>query len=137
LHWQSRVNANAPTTEPEAGVTTYCGHSCCAIADNRYHAHRELPEECDRCAWANGNEAPRPFNLGSLVAAVVARLAPEVPGLPTGAELAERVGPEVLAVCEEARTDPDLDGLTPDELRLSLAGRVVISMAFPVPVPSD
>jgi hypothetical protein len=105
-----------------------CGHICCTIAGNRYHAHRDPPGLCDRCAWADGDDAPRTVGLGSLVeAAVVAHLAPEVPGLPTGAELAERVGPEVLAVCEQARTDPDLAGLGADELRLALAGRVVIA----------
>jgi hypothetical protein len=115
----------------------HCGHICCTITGNRYHSHREPPELCERCAWAEGDDAPRAAGLGELVAAAVARVAPEVPGLPTGAELAERAGPEVRAVCEEARTDPDLTGLGPDELRLALAGRVVIALAFPVSVARD
>jgi hypothetical protein len=104
-----------------------CGHACCGITGNRYHVHTHEPGACGRCAEALDH---RPVSTGTIVADVISRVVPEIPGLPAGAELIERVSVEVTAACTDARTDPDLAGLDPAALHTTISGRVGIALAF-------
>jgi hypothetical protein len=108
-------------------VTSTCGHACCGITGNPYHAHTHEPGTCRRCAETLGH---RPVCTGTIVADVISRVAPEIPGLPGGADLIERVSAEVTAACAEARTDPELAGLDPAALHTAISGRVGIALAF-------
>jgi hypothetical protein len=107
---------------------SHCGHRCCEIADNAYHAHLEPPEVCARCGLM-GSSVP----LGRIVAEVVSRVAPEIPGLPVSAELAELVARLSLTVYAEAVADPEVLRLAEDDQTTVLAGRVGIALAFPTP----
>jgi hypothetical protein len=82
-----------------------CGHGCCAIPRNGYHVHQ-------------------------LVASVVARVAPEIPGLPAEPELTALVSARTLAVAVAARGDRSLVGMSERERHVTLCGRVGLALAF-------
>jgi hypothetical protein len=69
--------------------------------------------------------------LGRIVADVVARVAPEIPGLPTDAALTELVASHALAVYAAGLVDPDVQGLDERDRRTVLAARVGLALAFP------
>jgi hypothetical protein len=108
---------------------SHCGHRCCTIADNAYHRHLDPPPTCPQCARAyHQNESGL---LGRIVNDVLIRVAPEIPGLPTGAELAELVASHALAVYAAALVDPDVRALDERSRRTVLAARVGLALAFP------
>jgi hypothetical protein len=107
---------------------SHCGHRCCEIADNAYHAHLDTPESCPRCGLTGA-----PVPLGRVVAEVVTRVAPEIPGLPASGELAELVARLSLSVHAEGLTDPEVLRLAEVDQTTVLAGRVGIALAFPTP----
>jgi hypothetical protein len=72
--------------------------------------------------------------LGRIVADVVARVAPQIPGLPADAELSELVASHALAVYAAGLVDPDVQVLAERERRTVLAARVGLALAFPVSV---
>jgi hypothetical protein len=109
--------------------TTNCGHICCAIAENQYHVHADEPQECGRCIKKAG-QASGVEGLGRLVATVLVRVAPEIPGLPTGPALVDRVADAVITVYEAARHDPELAGLSGEARHRTLVGRVALALAF-------
>jgi hypothetical protein len=106
-----------------------CEHSCCSIRGNPYHLHERPPERCLGCSAADG-EPSGEVSLGELVAEVVARVAPEIPGLPTGRELVEQITAETRAVHAAAAADPVLAGVPAAERHTVLAGRVGLALAF-------
>jgi hypothetical protein len=123
-----------------------CGHRCCDIPSNGFHTHREPPTGCARCARIPEPETkelpvvrPRPkapehresYLLGRIVADVLARIAPQIPGLPGGSELNELVASHALAVYAGGLVDPDLQALGPRDQRSVLAARVGMALAFP------
>jgi hypothetical protein len=113
---------------------TDCGHDCCAIADNPYHCHRSTPENCGPCREA----APEIDGLAEIVAAVVDRVAPEIPGLPTDPEtLVDHVIAVTTGVHRRARTDPEVQRLSPRRRRTVLAARVGLALAFPQDLGTD
>jgi hypothetical protein len=71
--------------------------------------------------------------LGRIVAEVVARVAPEIPGLPAASQLADLVARHSLAVYSDALADPEVLGLSEEDQTTVLAGRVGIALAFPAP----
>jgi hypothetical protein len=73
--------------------------------------------------------------LGRLVADVVARVVPELPGLPAAAELTELVASQALAVYAAGLVDPALQMLHERDRRTALAGRVGLAIAFPDSAP--
>jgi hypothetical protein len=129
-----------------------CGHRCCEIPHNGYHTHTGRPSGCTRCATAPGTvgtgtlpdaatrpatDADRPHGyeshvLGRIVADVLARIAPQIPGLPGGTELTELVSSHALAVYASSLIDPDVQTLDEREQRTVLATRVGLALAFPV-----
>jgi hypothetical protein len=115
-----------------------CGHRCCAIRDNPYHRHADPPSGCERCA-ALGDPvvADEHVDLAELVAEVLAHVVPQIPGLPSGIELAERVCAETRAVHAAAAGDPLLAGLNLEEQRTVLAGRVALALAFGPATPPE
>jgi hypothetical protein len=58
---------------------TGCGHCCCGITDNAYHAHLDPPETCGRCA----------ARRTGIATAVTALLGPYRAAVPTGRRLLE------------------------------------------------
>ena len=113
-----------------------CGHQCCEIPYNGYHAHTGPPSSCRHCAvtadtpaMSSGAES---VVLGRIVADVVARVAPQIPGLPADAELSELVASHALAVYAAGLVDPDVQVLAERERRTVLAARVGLALAFPV-----
>ena len=113
-----------------------CGHRCCHIRTNGYHRHVDAPATCPHCARATlladtGPPAGESVVLARIVSDVLARVAPEIPGLPAGAELAELVTGHALAVFAAGLVDPELHGLGERERRAVLAARVGLALAFP------
>jgi hypothetical protein len=113
-----------------------CGHCCCAIRMNSYHGHADAPEGCGRCSVARyklvGDLAtPMTPALETIVASVMDRVVPGIPGLPAGEELQELVEERTLEVYLAGLTDPDLLGLDPDSWRTIVAIRVGLVLAFP------
>ena len=107
---------------------TRCGHLCCAIADNRYHAHTVTPAECENCPEA----AAEIDGLADIVSSVIDRVVPQIPGLPTDPDyLLELVIDLTTRVHERARCDPDIERLSPRRRRTVLAARVGLGLAFP------
>jgi hypothetical protein len=87
---------------------TDCGHTCCAISANRYHAHNAEPDACEHC------------------------VAPEIPGLPTDPDrLLDHVIELTASVHEASRADPAIQRLSPRWRRTVLAARVGLALAFP------
>ena len=113
-----------------------CGHQCCEIPSNGYHAHTGPPSSCRHCATVGptADRGPRGESvvLGRIVADVVARVAPQIPGLPADAELSELVASHALAVYAAGLVDPDVQVLAERERRTVLAARVGLALAFPV-----
>lgn len=119
------------------GGVADCGHRCCRIRANAYHVHPRSPERCQPCRAAAARE-PEPRtpvvtveDLALVVESVLTRVAPEVPGLPTGATLTELVSASALDHWVAALDDPDLIGTDRRERRRILAGRVGVALAFP------
>jgi hypothetical protein len=121
---------------------SHCGHQCCEIPSNGYHAHIEPPATCPRCGGTGSTVVSRsrpssagPANesavVGRIVADVVARVAPEIPGLPRDGELAGMVASHALAAYAAGLIDPDVQVLDEREQRTVLAGRVGLALAFP------
>lgn len=108
---------------------SFCHHACCAIPDNGYHRHAEPPVTCPRCARARP-DAETPL-LGAVMASVMSRVVPHIPGLPGGAALANLVTRQSLATYTQARDDPEVQALGDRERRTVLAGRVGLALAFP------
>jgi hypothetical protein len=123
-----------------------CGHRCCEIPFNGYHTHAGRPSTCSRCdlarehgaqlAAGHPNGTPTPSSheshvLGRMVADVLARIAPQIPGLPAGTELTELVSSHALAVYAGSIVDPELQHLDERERRSVLAARVGLALAFP------
>jgi hypothetical protein len=69
--------------------------------------------------------------LGRIVADVVARVAPQISGLPDDVELTELVASHALAVYAAGLVDPDVQTLGERERRTVLAARVGLALAFP------
>jgi hypothetical protein len=134
-----------------------CGHRCCEIPSNSYHTHLGTPSTCARCAHEPGTgpvsafaspppagppavsddgEGPSPesYLLGRIVADVLARLAPEIPGLPAGDELSELVASHALALYAAGIVEPDLQSLSERERHTVLTSRVGLALAFPPPI---
>jgi hypothetical protein len=134
-----------------------CGHRCCEIPSNSYHTHLGSPAACPRCAHeplpgpvspfappppaappAPGDEgdgaSAEGYLLGHIVSDVLARLAPEIPGLPSGDELAELVTSHALALYAAGIVEPGLQSLSERERHTVLASRVGLALAFPPPV---
>lgn len=103
-----------------------CGHRCCAIRANAYHAHVDPPGGCDRCARATERDRQM---LAEVITSVITRVAPEIPGLPTGADLTELVTGQTVATYARALTEPAVQGLSERERRTVLAGRVGVALA--------
>jgi hypothetical protein len=138
-----------------------CGHRCCEIPSNSYHTHLGEPSGCGRCAdrpeppaahepepevtmpvpavvepppGDDGENASREsYLLGRVVADVLTRVAPQIPGLPTGTELNELVASHALALYASGIVEPDLQNLDERERRTVLATRVGLALAFPLP----
>ena len=128
-----------------------CGHRCCEIPSNSYHTHTGPPAVCGRCAsaidpvagsacadqtGAAGGEqaepgAPESYLLGRIVADVVARVVPQIPGLPSGTELTELVASHALAVYASGLVEPEIQSLDDRDRRSVLAARVGMALAFP------
>jgi hypothetical protein len=105
-----------------------CGHLCCSIAHNRYHAHTTAPADCEHCPEA----AAEIDGLADIVTSVIDRVAPQIPGLPTDPDfLLERVIDLTTRVHERARDDPEIQRLSPGRRRTVLAARVGLGLAFP------
>jgi hypothetical protein len=120
---------------------SHCGHQCCEIPSNGYHAHTEPPSSCGRCGDAGDSavdagpgQGRESAVLGRLVADVVARVAPQIPGLPAETELTEIVASHALAVYAAGLVDPDLQILGERDRRTVLAARVGLALAFPAVV---
>jgi hypothetical protein len=122
---------------------SHCGHQCCEIPSNGYHAHTEPPSNCGRCedagedmsvSEAGAGQGRESAVLGRLVADVVARVAPQIPGLPAETELTEIVASHALAVYAAGLVDPDLQILGERDRRTVLAARVGLALAFPAVV---
>lgn len=108
-----------------------CGHQCCEIPSNRYHTHAGPPAHCPRCARTGGHEGPVTVTLGRILADVLARVAPQIPGLPTDEELTDLVASHTMTVYATGLIDPDVQRLDEREQRTVLAGRVGMELAFP------
>jgi hypothetical protein len=78
-------------------------------------------------------QGDRPVPTGAIVADVIRRVVPQIPGLPEGPELIERVSEAVAEVCARARTDPDLADLDAADLHTAISGRVGLALAFNSP----
>jgi hypothetical protein len=79
-------------------------------------------------------ESPAPQEshvLGRIVADVLARIAPQIPGLPDGTELTELVASHALAVYAGGLVDPAVQALDERDRRSVLAARVGLALAFP------
>ena len=70
-------------------------------------------------------------SVDAVVASVVARVAPQIPGLPTGSALVALVERAAFTVCDEGRDDPALRALDDRERHTALVVRVGIALAFP------
>jgi hypothetical protein len=143
-------------------IMSDCGHLCCEIPSNSYHAHIGPPSICQQCASASATVSASPGSasgpepavigadvaadrgaavvgtrseshvLGRIVADVVARVVPQIPGLPVETELTELVASHALAVYAAGLVDPDVQVLGERERRTVLAARVGLALAFPV-----
>jgi hypothetical protein len=112
---------------------TTCGHDCCVVAGNRYHAHAATPETCEHCVDAR-HEID---DLGDIVTAVVDRVAPQIPGLPTDPDaMLVRVIDVTARVHEAARHEAEVERLSPRRRRTVLAARVGLALAFPDRFPA-
>jgi hypothetical protein len=119
----------------EESTVSDCGHQCCEISGNGYHRHIRPPADCRRCASAPEVAAAddERVAVARIVADVVGQVAPQIPGLPPGAELARLVAREALTIYAAAAIDPDVQALGERDQRSVLAGRVGLALAFPVP----
>jgi hypothetical protein len=112
-----------------------CGHSCCAIRDNRFHAHTSPPDARKRCRVASDGVGERAESitpsLDDVIASVMDRVVPGIVGLPDGEELHALVHRPALGIYRAGLTDRDLRGLDANEWRTVIATRVGLALAFP------
>ena len=85
-----------------------CGHPCCAIATQRLPRPPGAAGLCRRCASAAiaAGEPVESVILGRMVASVITHVAPQIPGLPEGQELAELVASKALQIYADGLVDP-------------------------------
>jgi hypothetical protein len=113
-----------------------CGHSCCAIRDNRFHSHTRAPDACKRCRVASDDRIGEPAESitpspDDVIASVMDRVVPGIVGLPDGDELYAIVHRVALGIYRAGLSDPDLRGLNANEWRTVVATRVGLALAFP------
>jgi hypothetical protein len=113
----------------------HCGHRCCRIPFNGYHAHVTPPASCPGCATGASLNLPSPpdglaagdcretTELGQMVADVLAQVVPDDSD-PRGAQLAEIVANHALAVYASGLVDPDIQCLGDQDRRAVLTARV-------------
>jgi hypothetical protein len=113
-----------------------CGHSCCAIRDNRFHSHTRPPDACKRCrVVSDGRIGERAESitpsLDDVITSVLDRVVPGIVGLPDGDELYALVHRVALGIYRAGLFDPDLRRLDANDWRTVIATRVGLALAFP------